>query len=413
MKILIWSQYFLPETFRINDVAVMLVKLGHEVTVLTGKPNYPEGKYYEGYRFSGIIRERTSGLDIVRIPLVNRGRSSFHLALNYLSFIFFGYTVAPWALSNHNFDLVFIYAPSPLFQALPALSLARDKRIPSVLWIQDLWPEVLLNRGREYNRYFIWLLEGIVRFIYNRSSRLLVQSEAFRPSVSRLVTDHSKIEYMPNPAEEPLARGVPSPRARVLADEMKGKFAVTFTGNIGKAQALGNVLEAAALLSHKPDICIYLIGSGSLSTWIEKEISQRGIDNVVLSERLPLSDMPLIMESSAALLASLSSDVVGETTIPSKIQSYLAAGRPIVASLNGEGARIVTTAGAGLACPAEKPDKLAEIILRLYETDEMERRQLGENGRNYYLGNFELSLLSRRLIEIFASLLDKTKDKME
>jgi len=413
MKILIWSQYFRPETFRINDVAATLVEMGHEVTVLTGKPNYPEGNYYDGYGFSGTTQEHWIGLDIVRIPVVNRGQSEFRLALNYLSFVFSGYVFAPRALAQRNFDLIFVYAPSPIFQALPALNMARQRGLPTVLWIQDIWPEVLLSRGYMRNRYLIWLVERVVRFIYNRSTLLLVQSEEFRRSVSRLVTDPFKIEYMPNPAEETAMTTQPTLRACKLAERMAGKFSVTFTGNLGKAQALDTVLEAASRLLSNTQVQIHLIGSGSLSSWLKNEITQRGLNNVVLSDRLPASDMPLILASSDALLVSLSNDVIGKTTVPSKLQSYLAAGRPVIASMDGEGARIVGEAEAGLTCPAEDPGKLAEAILHLHAMNEIERMRLGENGRRYYLNNFELNFLCRRLMGMFAVVLDSTKERME
>ncbi|MBB6485561.1 glycosyltransferase family 4 protein [Rhizobium lusitanum] len=411
MKILIWSQYFWPETFRINDIAACLTTLGHEVTVLTGKPNYPEGDYYPGYGLMGVRREKWRDAEVVRIPLVRRGRSQLGLALNYLSFVVSGYLFAPRALRGQTFDLVFIYAPSPIFQALPALFLSRVRKIPSVLWIQDIWPEVLMGRGALRNRFIVGAVERVVRFIYDRSSVLLVQSEAFRRSVSRLTRHPERIQYMPNPAEGFAAGAHPTPRAVELAARMRRAFAVTFTGNLGKAQALDTVLTAAAILSNEPLIELYLVGSGSLSAWVEAEIEKRGLKNVILSDRLPATDMPEIMAASGALLVSLAADAVGEATIPSKLQSYLAAGKPIIACMDGEGARIVLEAEAGLACKAEDPADLADAIVKLYSLDEEGRRRLGENGKRYFLANFDLSFLSQRLISMFEALLTTEKER--
>lgn len=411
MKILLWSQYFWPETFRINDIAACLVTMGHEVTVLTGKPNYPEGEYYEGYGFGGVTREEWRGVKIIRIPLVKRGRSALGLAANYLSFVLSGYAFASRALAGKPFDLVFIYAPSPIFQALPALWLSRHRRIPCVLWIQDIWPEVLLNRGGLSKPAVIAAVERIVRYIYDRSTVLLVQSEAFRRSVTRLTSHPDKILYMPNPAEG-LEHGVPPTcRAEELARRISSVFAVTFTGNLGKAQSLDTVLDAAELLSADPSIEIHLVGSGSLSEWIASEIARRRLTNVVLCERLPASDMPSIMKASSALLVTLAADAVGEATIPSKLQSYLASGRPIIACMDGEAARIVREAEAGLACRAESSLELAEAVLALRAKDPAERQMLGDNARRYFLANFELSFLSQRLISLFETLPEMKKDE--
>lgn len=410
MKILIWSQYFWPETFRINDVAAQLTKLGHEVFVVTGKPNYPEGDFYPGYRFFGVTREKWQDVDIVRLPLLRRGRSKIGLALNYLSFIVSGYLLGPRALSGRKFDVVFVYAPSPIFQALPALFISDLKKIPSVLWIQDIWPEVLLNRGLLRHRLVIRAVERVVRFIYSRSDVLLVQSEAFRHSVSRLTRNPEKIKYLPNPAEEFTVGTPPSPRAMELGVRMRRSFAVTFTGNLGKAQALDTILRAAEILSHRIDIELHLVGAGSLSAWVNTEVQKRGLKNLIHSDRLPATDMPEIMAASAVMLVSLTADAVGETTVPSKLQSYLAAGRPVIASMNGEGARIVLSANAGLTCRAEDPADLANAIITLHALKEEDRQRLGENGRRYFLSNFDLNFLSQRLISVFEAVLGTGKE---
>ncbi len=410
MKILIWSQYFWPETFRINDVAAQLTKLGHEVSVLTGKPNYPEGDYYPGYSFASVTREKWQGIDIVRIPLVRRGRSKLGLAFNYFSFILSGYLLGPRVLSGRKFDVVFIYAPSPIFQALPALFFSRVKKIPSVLWVQDIWPEVLFSVGRLRHRTVIATVERVVRFIYSRSDVLLIQSEAFRNSVSRLTSNPKKIQYLPNPAEEFSIEAPPSPRALELGARMRRTFAVTFTGNLGKAQALETILGAAEILSEWTDIELHLVGSGSLAAWVGSEVHRRGLRNLIHSDRLPATDMPEIMSASAVLLASLRADAVGEATIPSKLQSYLAAGRPVIACMNGEGARVVLTADAGIACKAEDPVELAKAILALHALNDEDRRRLGENGKRYFLSNFGLSFVSQRLISVFEAVQDTGKE---
>lgn len=410
MKVLIWSQYFWPETFRVNDVAASLAEAGHEVTVLTGKPNYPEGQYYPGHGFFGVKREQRMGMDLIRIPLINRGRSIARLALNYLSFVAMGYFVAPAALKGKTFDVIFIYAPSPILQALPALFIGKLKRTPTVLWVQDIWPEVLAATGHIRSPFLLRTVARVVRYIYNRSTLILVQSEAFRASVGRLTKDVSKIHYFPNPGEETAAGAEYSEEAKSIARRMDEQFAVVFTGNIGKAQSINTIIETALLLRHQSDICIHLIGSGSVWAWVSEEISRLGLSNIVLTPRLAVTDMPIILSSASVLLATLSDDPVGINTVPSKLQSYLAAGRPIIASMNGEGARIVQDARAGLACPAEDPRRLANSIMELRAATDEQRAQLGSNGRRYFLDNFELKLLSRKLMTLFAIATDKLKE---
>lgn len=411
MRVLIWGQYFWPETFRINDIAVALSKAGHEVTVLTGKPNYPEGRYYRGYRFLGIVHDFFEGVRIVRIPLLNRGRSKVQLALNYLSFVLFGYALAPWALRGRAYDAIFIYAPSPIMQALPAFVLGRLKGAPTVLWVQDIWPEVLTTSGMVRSPFIIGVVERIVRYIYSRSTLILVQSEAFRVSVESRTSHKEKIHYFPNPAEKVSDATAARPTAKALAARMKTEFAVVFTGNIGKAQSVGTILGAAALLKEQKDVCIHLVGSGSEAEFVATEIERMQLSNVVLTHRLPLTDMPTILSAAAVLLVTLADDAVGAATIPSKLQSYLAAGRPIVASMNGEGSRLISEAQAGLCCPAEAPDRLAELISRMRALSAAERLALGENGRRYFLAHFELNLLTRRLSALFALAQDKMKDR--
>lgn len=405
MKVLIWSQYFWPENFRINDLATALQQSGIHVTVATGKPNYPEGKIFPGYRSFGIFHEKYFGVEVVRLPLVPRGKSStLRLALNYLSFIFSGYITAPFALSGYEYDVVFVYALSPLLQALPAISLARLKRAPLVIWVQDLWPESLTATGSIKNRWVIKVMEALVRYIYRNANSILIQSEAFREPVARLGDDPKKILYFPNTAQSPGDCNIIDSKVSSL---LKDCFSVVFAGNIGKAQSLETILSAAELVSSKKEIRIFIIGSGSREAWLAKEIDRRQISNVVLTGRLPYKDMPAIFEAASALLVTMVACPALSQTIPSKLQAYLAAGRPVIASLNGEGAKIVSEARAGLICPAEDSKALTAAILNLYSLSPSQRNILGSNGRRYYEEHFEPSKSLKNLIELLLSISGK------
>jgi len=301
MKILIWSQYFWPENFRINDLVASLQQRGVQVTVLTGKPNYPEGRVFPGYRAYGMLRERYVGAEVVRVPLVPRGNSSpLRLVLNYLSFIFSGYILAPFALRGYECDVVFVYAPSPLLQALPAVLMARLKRAPLVVWVQDLWPESLAATGMVKNRWVIKGVGALVRYIYRNADSILIQSEAFRESVASLADDPRKIIYHPNAAQPSHDFGVIDPE---LISEIENCFSVVFAGNLGRAQSLETILSAAECLRQEKEIRLFIVGSGSCEDSLAKEIERRKLANVVLTGRLPNSEMPVCFCCGVSLAA--------------------------------------------------------------------------------------------------------------
>ena len=208
MRLLIWSQYFWPENFIINPLAKALRRLDAEVSVLTGKPNYPDGKVFDGYRASGLGYDRFGQIDVFRVPVIPRGkRSRFGLALNYLSFILSAFFFAPVLLRKKRVDVIFVYAPSPLLQALPALALGFFRRVPVVLWVQDLWPESLAATKLVTNRWLLKAVRSCVRIIYKHVDLVLVQSEAFIGPISCLGVNREKIVYFPNPAEEIRSEG--------------------------------------------------------------------------------------------------------------------------------------------------------------------------------------------------------------
>ncbi len=389
MNLLVWSQYFWPEQFRINDVVQAISKKGIKPTILTGKPNYPGGEIFQGYRTLGVQREKYLGVDILRIPLLPRGNSSAkRLFLNYLSFILSGYCIAPFSLRRRKVDVILVYATSPLLQALPSIFLAKLKRAPLVVWVQDLWPESLEATGFVKNRWLLWIVERVVRYIYASATSILIQSEGFRPFIDRLVKNKEKIFFCPNSSEDFKALDALSTKRHKIAEDIETHFSILFTGNIGSAQSCETIVAAAEKLQAYPTIKFYLIGSGSQFTSIALDIKRRHLTNVIMTGQLSSEEMPSLFAVSSALLVSLRDNSTLSATIPSKLQSYLSAGKPIIASLNGETARIVEEAKAGLACPAEDADALAEAVLCLYKMTPQERSLLGENGYQYFKAHF-------------------------
>lgn len=380
---------------------------GVEVEVLTGKPNYPRGEVFPGYRAWGCQRETYEGINISRIPLLTRGGGGWRLALNYLSFVVSGLIFAPCMLRKKKFDAIFIYAPSPILQAIPAIFLGWLKSCPVVLWVQDLWPESLSATGYVRNRMILKLVEWMVRFVYQRTDLLLVQSRAFEGPVSALASG-TPVVYYPNSVDESFS--VPATNAIPDVPGLREGFSVMFAGNIGAAQAVGVIVEASALLREYSDIHFVVLGDGSFREWMLAEVRQRGLTNLHLPGRFPVETMPGFMQKASALLVTLADQPIFAATIPNKVQAYMAAGRPIIACLNGEGARLVVEAGAGLATPAEDAKALADAVLQLYRQSPDEREKMGDNGRRYYQEHFDHDRLIDQLIALIQTVSKDGKD---
>jgi glycosyltransferase involved in cell wall biosynthesis len=396
VRILIVSQYFWPESFRINELAKSLLEKGFEVEVLTGKPNYPRGRIFPGYKAWGCQRETYQGININRIPLLARGDKGWRLAFNYFSFVLSGLIFGPWMLRNKKYDVIFVYAPSPILQAIPAILLGWLKGCPMVLWVQDLWPESLSATGHVQNRVALKLVEQVVRFIYQYSDLLLVQSKAFEQLVRRFAPD-TPIVYYPNSVADTFA--VPAKGELPIVPGLGEGFSVMFAGNIGTAQAVEVIVTAASLLKKYTDIHFVILGEGSRWEWMQIEAQRLELSNLHLPGSFPVESMPGFMQQASALLVTLANREIFRATIPSKVQAYLATGRPILACLNGEGANLVTAAGAGLTVPAEDGTALAEAVLKLYRMPQQQRDAMGKRGRLYYEQHFSHDRLIDQLIE--------------
>jgi glycosyltransferase involved in cell wall biosynthesis len=401
MKLLIVSQYFWPEGFSINAVAKSLVEKGVEVEVLTCKPNYPGGKVFPGYRAWNFWREFHDGVCIHRIPFFPRASGGVRLALNYLSFIVSGLLFAPWMLRKQKYDVIFVYAPSPILQAIPAIFLGWLKGCPVVLWVQDLWPESLSATGNVQNSVILKWVEWVVRYIYRHTDLLLVPSLAFESPV-RALASGTPIAYQPNSVDETFAMSVIDEPPAVKG--LGVGFSVMFAGNIGAAQAVGVIIEAALLLKEYSDIHFVILGDGNSRKSMLDEAQQKGLTNLHLPGRFPVETMPGFMQKASALLVTLADRPIFAATVPNKVQAYMAAGRPIIACLNGEGARLVLEAGAGVSTPAEDARSLADAILHLYHLSPAERQSMGENGRRYYKEHFDHEHLVDELIKHFKAL---------
>lgn len=405
IRILVLSQYFWPESFRINQLVRSMNRSGCQITVLTGQPNYPDGTVFTGFSAAATKKEKhADGYVIYRVPLVPRGRATVpRLIANYVSFVISATVLGPWLLRGAKFDVVFVYAPSPILQVIPAIVLKWVKRAPLVTWVQDLWPQSLESTGFVTNQQLLRLVERLVGWIYRRNDLLLGQSRSFVTSIGKL-SGRTPVEYFPNPGEGMQHENLPQSSPALLLDS---GFNVVFAGNLGTVQSLDTVLDAAELLRREPQIRFVLIGSGSRSSWLRGEVERRQLENVLLPGRLGADQMPGIMAQASVLLVSLIRSPIMSQTIPSKIQTYLAAARPIIASLDGEGAQIVTDAGAGVSVPAEDARALADAVLKIRALSEIERSRMGEAGRTFYNRHFDPDVLARALVAHFQTVLNR------
>jgi colanic acid biosynthesis glycosyl transferase WcaI len=394
MHILIVTQYFWPENFRINDLALGLMERGHQVTVLTGIPNYPDGSFFVGY---GCFNKQQDyhGVKVLRVPLIPRGNGGgLRLALNYISFTVTASIAGP-LLCRGKFDQILVFEPSPITVGIPALILKKLKSAPVLFWVQDLWPESLSATGAVKSKTVLFLVSHLVKFIYQRCDRILIQAKSFFDSIQQQGGEKDRIFYFPNSAESLFT--TPSSASTHIPPLPEG-FKIVFAGNIGVAQDFETIITAAERLQWHKDIHWIIVGDGRMRGWSEAEVKNRGLsNNVHFLGRHPLEAMPAFFSHADALLVTLKKEPVFALTIPSKIQSYLACGRPVIAALDGEGANIFEESGAGFTCPGGAPDALAQAVLKMYETPKPEREKMGAKGRAFYEANFDRDMLLDRL----------------
>jgi glycosyltransferase involved in cell wall biosynthesis len=390
MNVLIFSQYFWPESFRINDIARDLIERGHRVTILTSTPNYPDGVVFPAYRAQPERFSQFEGAEVIRIPQFPRGKGRLGLLANYASFVVSGGLFGAWKLRNRPFDCIFMFETSPITSALPALLQRRLKRAPLLMWVLDLWPETLSAVGVVQSPRLLRLVGHLVRFIYGHCDRILVQSRAFFEPVRRYAGSIDKVRYFPQWAETGIAEMMPSAQPAPEIVARRASFNIVFAGNIGEAQDFPTILKAADMLRSDTELRWFIVGDGRAAAAVRAEISQLGLaDNVHMVGRHPLERMPEFFRAADALLVSLRDEPIFALTIAGKIQSYMAAGVPIVAMLNGEGRRVISEAGCGVTCAAGDAAGLAAAVTRLKAMSSTERARMGTAGQAYCAEQFD------------------------
>lgn len=398
--ILVIAQYFYPEQFRINDICKEWVRKGYKVTVVTGIPNYPQGKYYEGYGLRKRRRETYDGIDIIRIPLVPRGNNSIMLALNYLSFVVSGFF---WqVLTKIKADYVFIFEVSPMTQALPGVWYAKNRNIPCYLYVQDLWPENVEIITGVKNKYILGTIGKMVDYIYAQCTRIFTTSNSFVKSINKRGVPNDKIEYWPQYAEDFY---IPLKKKSVKEIPDDGFFNVIFAGNIGNAQGLDILPKTAAIIKSKEpnaNIRFNIVGDGRYRNELMDLVKSSKLNNMFnFIEKQDASRIPELMAANDAAFLSLSDSPLFAMTIPAKLQSYMACGIPVIASAKGETAEIIKVSKAGVCSPPGNAEQLAEEIITISSKSHDDLRQIGLNAREYYNQNFNKNELLNRMDNFF------------
>lgn len=388
--ILIVSQYFYPEQFRINDIAVEWVRRGYKVTVLTGIPNYPQGKFFEGYGWRKRRRETWSGIDIIRLPIVARGHSSVGLILNYLSFVVSGFF---WKVfTKLRPDTIFTYEVSPMTQALIGVWLSKKRKIPNILYVTDLWPQNVEIITGIHSKLVIGPIGKMVNYIYRRCDRIFISSKSFKKDIGSRIgcseeEANEKVIYWPQYAEgfyKPLSD---APQKEIPRD---GVFNIVFAGNIGYAQGLGILVDAAERLRDKNlSVRFNMIGDGRFKQVLIDKIESSGTGKYFnFIDRKPAEEIPEYFFFADALLICLSKSEVFSMTIPAKTQSCMACGKPVLVSADGEVQEIIRESGSGLVSDAEDAEGLTENIIDMMNMTRQKLLQMGENALKYSQKHF-------------------------
>jgi colanic acid biosynthesis glycosyl transferase WcaI len=390
MKILFVSQYFHPEPFSNGDIARALVGRGHEVDVICCVPNYPEGRFYPGYDNKTRREECWEGVNVVRVRTVPRGSRPAQLIANYL--VYPPAAVAAWWRRRaRRYDVSFTSMPSPIFQALVPTVVRALRGVPAVHWIQDIWPDSLINAFGIRNRALHWLLGAFCTWLYRRADVLLIQSEAFRPKLEAMGLPADRIAFLPNTSPALFERidrdAVDPPVVEMLP---QAKLRLMFAGNVGESQNLDVFIDAASRLPAELGIQWVVVGEGRDLARVKDRVAAAKIDNAfVFTGRQPMEMMPHFYAMADAMLVSLKDTEIFRMTVPFKLQSQLALGKPVIGSIGGEAKRIIDESHAGFCAEPDNVEDLVEVVRRFAATSVEEREAMAANAIAYFQAHYE------------------------
>jgi glycosyltransferase involved in cell wall biosynthesis len=405
MKILVVCQYYAPEPFRISDICESLVSMGHEVVVITGTPNYPTGKIYPGYKWLRKCQETVSRVKVFRVPLIPRGQSFIQLAMNYVSFAVLS---CIWILFfKHNFDVVYVHQLSPVTMVLPALLYKKITGKKVLLYCLDIWPESIAAANISRSSPVYSLLLVVSRWIYHGVDSVCVSSFSFIQYLKETIKlDVDDKNYLPQFAEE-LYMSVPSGDCK----PPEGTVSFLFAGNIGEMQSVETIIRAAFKLKDLKNVQWHIVGDGSAHKRCENMTRELGLtDRIFFYGQRPANEMPAFFSKASALLVTLKRHDYISCTLPGKVQSYMAAGKPLIGAIDGETKKIIEESGCGLCCEAENYEALAKLV-RQFVSEPWKVTSYSSNSLKYYEDNFRKSTFMKRLVSMLQDLCDQNLSK--
>lgn len=403
MRILILSQYYAPEPLpKAQELAEGLRDRGHEVTVLTGFPNYPSGTLYPGYRIRPWTVEAAQGLKIIRLPLFpDHSKSRIRRIANYVSFALAASILGPFLCGKT--DAMFVIHP-PLTIGVAAWMLSGVRRTPFVYGVADLWPDTVVASGMLRSPGLIGVLRRLEKFIYGRAQAVAPVSPGMAVRLAGRGVPEHKIRVIPDWADERVYGPQSPDPALATRLGMSGKFNVVFAGQLGLAQKLDTLLQAAQILRPHTDIQFVIVGDGVERVRLQQEAETRHLTNVRFVGRVPSGEMPSIYALADVLLAHLSAHPIFEISIPAKTYAYMACGKPVLMAAEGDAAEVIRSSGGGLTCPPENPEALAKTVERFFRMRPADREALGRRGRDCFLSRFSRSVVLRQCESLLESI---------
>lgn len=401
MRILLVTQYFYPEVFKSNDLAFELAKRGHKVDALVGIPNYPDGKYFKGYGLFSKRHEIVNGVNVYRCFQTPRGRGGWRLPINYFTYVISGcLDVLFYFAWKKKYDCIIGHEPSPIFQAYPALLLRKLRKVPFYYWVMDLWPDAMKSGGGVKSEKVLNFVDRLVKDIYRQTDKILITSKRFREPIEHKGDFKDKIIYFPNWSDDILSM----PQEYDIPHLPDG-FKIMIAGNLGKSQNLEAVTEVMLGLKDIPEVKWVFVGGGSRKGWLEQFIKDNGLeDRAICVGQYPFKAMPAFLKQADAMLVTLRTGFPHlEAVVPARLQSYMSAGRPVLAMIGYGGADIIEESKCGYAVPAGDSVALIKTIKEKVLTNRAAFVQMGQNGRDYYWKNYRMDMCIDNLEKIIGA----------
>ena len=412
MKILFVCQYFYPEVFRGNDIAFHWAEEGHDVHVVTGIPNYPDGVFHKGY---GLLRKRhetlvqdvqgvkkfKGSIEITRLPIFPRGNNKIMLMLNYFSYLIVAWVYMLFHALFHKYDKVFVQQLSPVMMSAPGVLYKRVRKVPLYTWVLDLWPESLTAAGGINNKYVLGFFKHYVKSEYKHSDKILISSRSFEKSIAEYGDYSYKIVYYPQWSDaSPEVQDVQKFKSLSLPELPEG-FKLMFAGAVGEAHGFECTMQAALLTKKHKDIKWVVVGDGRKLDWVRSFVKEHGLEETVFTlGRFPAETMPWFFKQADVMLVTLNDDPLFKLYAPAKISSYMAAAKPIIAVLNGEGAEVIREAQCGWSLPAGDAEGFAKLAIELSQMRKAVLEEKGKNALKYYNGHYIKEDCLKRLDEL-------------